>query len=70
MTMRNRKYDLESWRRAKGLSMAAAADTLGCSLSYLYYIQRRERKPGRKLLARMTAVGIDPLPFLEVSRAS
>lgn len=51
----------------KDRSVQETADFFGVSASYIYYILRGKKTPGRKLLAKMRTAGIDPTPYLEVS---
>jgi transcriptional regulator with XRE-family HTH domain len=64
--MGKRKYfaSLGDWLERTGQTPRDAAQTLGVSASYLYYILEGKRKPGRNLISRMARVGINPLAYL------
>jgi transcriptional regulator with XRE-family HTH domain len=44
---------LHRWREEQGLSLRQAGDILRCDPSYVGYIERSERKPGRDLAIRI-----------------
>jgi len=64
--MSKRKYfpSLEAWLTATKQNPRDVAFGLGVSASYLYYILEGKRKPGRELISRLAAVGVDPMSFL------
>lgn len=50
---------LRAWRGER--SLRTAGDLLGCDPSYVSYLERGERKPGRALASRIRdAAGIAP----------
>jgi len=61
---RVRYQSLGDWLNRTNQNPRDVAADLGVSASYLYYILEGKRKPGRELISRLAAVGIDPMSFL------